>query len=73
MEENREIALQFLSFCSNSYLFDDFHDHSTVAQLTVQFTLVIHLCLILCNPMECSTPGFPIHHQLAEFTQTHIY
>ena len=27
----------------------------------------------LCNPIDCSTPGFPVHHQFPEFTQTHIY
>ena len=27
----------------------------------------------LCNPMNCSTPGLPVHHQLPEFTQTHIH
>ena len=27
----------------------------------------------LCNPMDCSTPGLPVHHQLPEFTQTHVY
>ena len=27
----------------------------------------------LCNPMECSTPGFPVHHQLLELTQTHVH
>ena len=27
----------------------------------------------LCNPMNCSTPGFPVHHQLPEFTQTHVH
>ena len=32
---------------------------------------VTHLCPILCNPMNCSTPGLPVHHQLPEFTQTH--
>ena len=31
------------------------------------------LCPALCNPMDCSTPGFPVHHQLAEFTQTHVH
>ena len=41
MEENREITLQFLNFCSSSYLFNDFHDHSTLAQLTFsQFSSV---------------------------------
>ena len=27
----------------------------------------------LCNPMDCSTPGLPVHHQLLEFTQTHVH
>ena len=30
-------------------------------------------CLTLCNPMDCSTPGIPVHHQLLEFTQTHVH
>ena len=31
------------------------------------------MCLNLCNPMDCSTPGFPVHHQPSEFTQTHVH
>ena len=31
------------------------------------------LCLTLCDPMDRSTPGFPVHHQLPEFTQTHVH
>ena len=38
----------------------------------VQFSSVVQLCLNLCNPMDCSTPGFPIHHQLPEPTQTYV-
>ena len=38
---------------------------------SVQFSHSV--CLILCNPMDCSTPGLPVHHQLLEFTQTHIH
>ena len=34
---------------------------------------VAQLCLTLCDPMDCSTPGFPVHHQLPEFTQTHLH
>ena len=30
-------------------------------------------CLTLCDPVDCSTPGFPVHHQLPEFTQTHAH
>ena len=35
--------------------------------------LVVQSCLTLCNPMNCSTPGFPVHHQLLELTQTHVH
>ena len=40
---------------------------------SVQFISVTQLCLTHCDPMDCSTPGLPIHHQLLEFTQTHAY
>ena len=30
-------------------------------------------CLTLCNPMDCSTPGFPVHHQFPELAQTHVH
>ena len=38
-----------------------------------QFSSVIQSCLTLCDPMVCSTPGLPVHHQLLEFTQTHVH
>ena len=38
----------------------------------VQFSSVAQSCLTLCDPMNCSTPGLPIHHWLPEFTQTHV-
>ena len=31
------------------------------------------MCLTLCDPTNCSTPGLPVHHQLPEFTQTHVH
>ena len=39
----------------------------------VQFSSVAQLCLTLCDPMNCSTPGLPVHHQLLEFTQTYVH
>ena len=39
----------------------------------VQFSSVIQSCPTLCDPMDCSTPGLPVHHQLPEFTQTHVH
>ena len=38
---------------------------------SVQFSSVAQLCLVLCGPIDCSTPGFPVHYQLLELTQTH--
>ena len=38
-----------------------------------QFSLVIQSCPTLCDPVNRSTPGLPVHHQLPEFTQTHVH
>ena len=40
---------------------------------SVQFSSVTQSCLTLCDPMNCSMPGLPVHHQLPEFTQTHVH
>ena len=40
--------------------------------MDLQFSSVTQYCLTLCDPMDCSTPGFLVYHQLLEFTQTHV-
>ena len=40
---------------------------------SVQFISVTQLFLTLCDPMDCSPPGLPVHHQCPEFTQTHVH
>ena len=40
---------------------------------SVQFISVTQSCPTLCDPMNCSMPGLPVHHQLPEFTQTHVH
>ena len=40
---------------------------------SVQFSSVAQSCLTLCDPMDCSTPGFPVHHQLPDPTQTQVH
>ena len=58
--------------------------HATISELnscntdymwfsSVQFSSVTQLCPTLCDPMNWSTPALPVHHQLPEFTQTHIH
>ena len=38
----------------------------------MEFSSVIQLCPILCDPMDCSAPSFSVHYQLPELTQTHV-
>ena len=40
---------------------------------SIQFSSVSQSCLTLCDPMNHSKPGLPVHHQLPEFTQTHVH
>ena len=44
-----------------------------IACPSVQFSSVAQVCPTLCDPMNRSTPGLPVHHQLPEFTQTHVH
>ena len=40
---------------------------------SLQFSSAAQSCLTLCNPVDCSTSGFPVHHQLLELAQTHVH
>ena len=40
---------------------------------SIQFSSVTQLCPTLCDPMDCSTPGLPVHHQLQDLAQTHAH
>ena len=45
--------------------------HILLTSLSVQFSSVTQSCLTLCDPMDCSMPGLPVHHQLLEFTHSY--
>ena len=47
--------------------------HTYVLYVRQSVSSVAQLCPTLCNPMNCSTPGLPVHHQLPESTQTHVH
>ena len=49
----------------------ELHEYSYFLS-SVQLSSVAPSCPTLCDPMDCSTPGLPVHHQHPEFTQTHI-
>ena len=59
--------------CSLTY--PDPHSHQSNSDLIclICCCLVAKSCPTLCNPMNCSTPGFPVHHQLPELAQTHVH
>ena len=53
-----------------------FRENTSIASpicSSVQFSSVAQSCLTLSDPMDCSTPGFPVHHQLPELAQTHVH
>ena len=56
---------------------EDLKDHlvnlPVPAVSAAQFSSVAQSCATLCDPMNCSTPGLPAHHQLPESTQTHVH
>ena len=63
------------SFDSNYYMCITIHlgysNHQQMGDNTLWFSLVAQSwCPALCDPIDCNTPGFPVHHQLLEFTQT---
>ena len=50
-----------------------FHSFLWVSNFPLnQFSSVAQLCMTLCDPMDCRTPVFPVHHQLSEFAQTYV-
>ena len=68
----------FLTFGNNAhfskriaFLWYPYHNEYTFTE-SVQFSSVTQSCLTLCEPMDCSTPGFPVHHKLLELAQTQI-
>ena len=61
------------SWQSNSRIWEDLFWFLKEAFSSVQFSSVAQSCPTLCNPMNRSTPGLPVHHQLPEFTQAHVH
>ena len=46
---------------------------TALLEICRRISSVVQLCLTLCDPMDCVMPGFPVHHQLLELAQTHVY
>ena len=59
--------------CCYLNIFDFQNIKTTIPSINIQFSSVAQSYLTLCHPMNCSTSGLPVHHQLPEFTQTHVH
>ena len=64
----KQVSVFYLCFC-----FSFSHQYKQLIKTEPQFSSVAQSCPTLCNPMNCSTLGLPTHHQLPEFTQTHVH
>ena len=70
---------EFHDICAQQGMFtagivnSDPHVETRIPISSVQFSSVTQSCPTLCNPMNRSTPGLPVHHHLPEFTQTHVH
>ena len=79
-KEKRQVWVNFEETCEGKYL-QRLNGYPYVSVLveckvtgtSVQFSLVAQSWPTLCDPINCSMPGLPVHHQLPEFTQTHIH
>ena len=70
-----EVLIDFVSLNTVHWLRDLGSCHLTVVEPGCCYCCCsgILLCSTLCDPMDCSTPGFPVHHQLLELAQTHVH
>ena len=68
LQTARHVPILQLLFCSIGLWDWIFRFH-----IFIQFSSVAQSCPTLCDPMDCSTPGFPVHHQLPELAQTHVH
>ena len=69
--------IQYLSFLYELIFIACKHNSSHISNMTLffkfQFSSVAQSCPTLWDPMDCGTPGLPLHHQSLEFTQTHVH
>ena len=65
----KKVLFFFYLYCGIHFMIDI----NETLQTSDQIRSVSQLCLTLCNPINCSMQGLPVHHQLPEFTQTHVH
>ena len=69
----KEMNMRSWDICTSMFIVAWFTVAKILKQSKSQFSSVAQSCLTLCEPMNRSTPGLPVHHQLLESTQTHVH
>ena len=67
------LCIRWPKYWSFSFSISPSNEYSELIAFQFSFSSVTQLCLTLCDPMDHSTPGLPVHHQLPESTQTHVH
>ena len=73
MQCSRLYSPELSSVCIEGLCDSALAHHCDTAAKSLQISSVAQSCPILCDPMNRSTPGLPVPHQLPEFTQTHVH
>ena len=69
----KDCSIHLCLFCCLTYKVIVTVFINSIYMRSVQFSSVAQSCLTLCDSMNCSTPGLPVHHQFPEFTETHVH
>ena len=73
-ENMQSLTLFILRWCSFFWVtLSPWYLLSYILKYQVQFSSVAQLCPTCCNPVDYSTPGYPVHHQLPKLAQTHVH
>ena len=67
------VYVSMLSIPPTLSFFHSVHKYVLYVCISIQFSSAAQSCPTLCDPVNHSTPGLPVHHQLPEFTQTHVH
>ena len=75
IDQNAFVSWHSAQFHAIKYVLKKLKSHGLCTEVIYNpsFSSVAQSCSAICNPMDCSTPGIPVHHQLPEPAQTHVH